>query len=72
LLAQTSVSNDALVLLAAYGCELHAQAALRAQTAFGSRGMMAGDVIDGIGLAYDEFAERVMLANAEDAQESEA
>ena len=44
-------------LLCAFGCEVHGYAGSIAAERFGSRGVMATDVIDAIGLAVDAIEE---------------
>ena len=61
LLAQTPVANDDLPLLAAYACEVHGQAGRIAAQRLGSRGVMARDVIDAVGLAHDGFIAHVTM-----------
>ena len=61
LLAQTPVANDDLPLLAAYACEVHGHAGQIAAQRFGSRGVMAGDVIDAVGLAQDWLVAHVTM-----------
>jgi NAD(P)H-hydrate epimerase len=58
------LDNGELSLTCALACELHAYAAMLAAQRFGSRGVMAGDIIDCAGLAVDAVEERVMLADA--------
>ena len=65
LLAREGIDGSELPLLAALACEIHGQAALFATERYGSRGMMAGDVIDMIGLAVDAIEERAMMAGME-------
>lgn len=65
LLTRESVEGPDLPLLAALACEIHGQAALFAAERYGSRGVMAGDLIDCIGLAVDVLEEHVMMAGLE-------
>lgn len=65
LLARGSVEETSLPLLAALACEIHGYAGLLATERYGSRGVMAGDVIDLIGLAVDAVEERAMVAGVE-------
>ena len=65
LLARGEVDGTDLPLLAALACEIHGHAALMAAERYGSRGVMAGDVIDMIGLAVDAIEERAMMAGLE-------
>ena len=62
LLAQIAVANEDIALLAALACEIHAYAGTIAAEHFGSRGVMAGDVIDVIGVAADTLTEQIMVA----------
>lgn len=62
LLAQQPVANEDLVQLAALACEIHAYAGTIAMEHFGVRGVMAGDIIDALGIASDTLAEQVMYA----------
>lgn len=48
-----STDTDNLALLASLACEVHGCAASIAQERFGTRGVMAGDLIDVVGLALD-------------------
>jgi NAD(P)H-hydrate epimerase len=65
LMAQTPVEATDLPLLAAFACEIHGQAALMAAERYGSRGVMAGDLLDYLGLARDALEERSMMAGLE-------
>lgn len=62
MLAREDIEGSDLPLLAALACEIHGQAALLAAERYGSRGVMAGDVIEMVGLAVDAIEERSMLA----------
>ena len=53
-----------LALLAAYVCEVHAYAGSLATGRVGSRAVMAGDVIDVIGIAADAVDEHVAYPEA--------
>ena len=67
LLAQGLADGDAienLPLVAALACEVHAYAGSIAAERYGSRGVMAGDVIEAIGLASDTLAEHIMFPDA--------
>ncbi|MEE8704518.1 MAG: NAD(P)H-hydrate dehydratase [Olsenella sp.] len=50
--------EEGLPLVCAMACEVHGEAARRASKRFGSRGVMAGDVIEELGLATDAVEER--------------
>ena len=58
-LAQRGGEDEDLALLAAYVCEVHAYAGSLAVERLGSRAVMAGDVIDVIGIASDAVDEHV-------------
>lgn len=61
LLAHEQPDDASLPLLAAFACEIHGHAALLAAERYGSRGVMAGDVIEMIGLSVDALEERSMM-----------
>lgn len=65
LLARGEVDNSDLPLLAALASEIHGCAGLMAAERFGTRGVMAGDVIELVGLATDAIEERAMMAGLE-------
>ena len=58
-LAQHRGEDVDLALLAAYVCEVHAYAGSLAAERVGTRAVMAGDVIDVIGIASDAVDEHV-------------
>lgn len=62
-LAQAAATGDEVdpVLLAAYVCEVHGYAGTLAAERWGSRAVMAGDLIDVLGIASDAMAEHVAL-----------
>ena len=64
--AQLSRCADAesLPVLTALACEIHGYAGSLAQERFGSRGVMAADIIDVIGLASDAVEEHAAYAGA--------
>jgi NAD(P)H-hydrate epimerase len=64
LMTRTDLALDELPLVSALACEIHAYAGMLAAQRFGSRGVMAGDIIDCVGLAVDAAEERIMLADA--------
>jgi NAD(P)H-hydrate epimerase len=66
MLARSSAENDALPLLCALACEAHDQAAAIAAERYGSRGVMAGDIIDAIGLAIDDLERQVAFDDDEE------
>ena len=57
LLAQSGGRSDNLPLLCAFGCEIHGYAGSIAAERLGSKGVMATDVIDAIGIATDAIEE---------------
>lgn len=59
LLSQVKVANGSLALLCALGCEIHGYAGSVAAERFGSRGVIARDVIDAVGIASDTLFERI-------------
>jgi NAD(P)H-hydrate epimerase len=65
LLARDQSEEIDLTLLSALACEIHGQAALLAAEQRGSRGVMAGDVIDMVGLAVEAVEERSIMAGLE-------
>lgn len=68
-LATTKIGTEGLPLLSALACEIHGQAGAIAAGRFGSRGVMATDVIDAIGLAADAIEEQVALLDVPTATE---
>lgn len=62
-LAKTAgmVENENLPLLCSFACEVHGIAGAIAAERFGSRGVMAGDVVDAVGLAVDMLEEQASL-----------
>ena len=69
LLASAS-DTDALPMLASLACEVHGCAASIAQARFGSRGVMAADIIDTVGLAVDAVEDRAAFSDADDDADS--
>ncbi len=65
LLAREQIEGTDLPLLAALACEIHGQAGLLASERYGSRGVMANDIISMIGLAVDAVEERSMMSGLE-------
>lgn len=57
LLAGSNARQQDLPLLAALACEIHGYAAALAAERYGSRGVMAGDIIEAIGVARDALEE---------------
>ena len=64
-LAQTVDQAPSLPLMAALVCEIHGYAGSVAAERLGSRGVMASDLIDSIGLAADAIEERAALSGYE-------
>ena len=64
-LAQHAGEDVDLALLAAYVCEVHAYAGTLAAGRMGSRAVMAGDVIDVIGIAADAVDEHVAFPDGD-------
>ncbi|MGN0287793.1 MAG: NAD(P)H-hydrate dehydratase [Atopobiaceae bacterium] len=62
-LAKTAgqLENDSLPLLCSLACEIHGQAGQIAARKYGSRGVMATDIIDAVGLATDAVEEQASL-----------
>lgn len=69
LLARGS-DTGALPMLASLACEVHGCAASIAQERFGSRGVMAADIIDTVGLAVDAVEDRAAYSDADDDADS--
>ena len=55
------VENENLPLLCSLACEIHGYAATIATRDFGTRGVMAGDVADAVGLAVDMIEEQASM-----------
>ncbi len=72
LLARTPKDIEDLPLIASLGCEIHAVAGNRAAKKHGSRGVMATDIIEEIGLAADELEDHVESLLAGDQGEYES
>jgi len=70
MLAQTAGKFDDYPLLCALACEIHGYAGSIAAERFGSRGVMATDIIDAIGLASDAVEEHVTFPDADGAAEA--
>lgn len=58
--AAGKVDESELPLLCAFACEVHGCAGALAAERFGSRGVMAGDVVDALGLATDVIEQRAV------------
>lgn len=65
LMARERLDGSDLPLLSALACEIHGQAALLAAERYGSRGVMAGDLLDQIGLAADAVEQRAVMSGLE-------
>ena len=52
-------------LLCSYACEVHGYAASLAAQTYGSRGAMAGDIIDEVGVAVDALEEHILMPDIE-------
>lgn len=61
------LDSDHLPLLCAMACEVHGYAGAIAAERYGSRGVMAGDVADAVGLACDAVVERASFVGDFDA-----
>lgn len=70
-LAKTAgqLDNENIPLLCALACEIHGQAGQIAARKYGSRGVMATDVIDALGLATDAVEERASVPDMQDEDE---
>ena len=60
------VETESLPTLTAFACEVHGYAASIAQERFGTRGVMAADIIDCVGLAVDAVEDRAAFSGADD------
>ena len=65
-LAQRASEGTDLALLAAFVCEVHGYAGSLAAEHMGTRGVMATDLIDVIGLAVDAVEEHAMYPESDD------
>lgn len=70
-LLSRGVETENLPTLAALACEVHGCAASIAQERFGSRGVMAADIIDSVGVALDAVEDRATFSGADIAPEAE-
>ena len=61
LIAQTAGEVSDIALLAAMACEIHAEAARISAARRGTCGVMAGDLVDVLGLARDEVETHAMM-----------
>lgn len=66
-----SADTPNLTLLSALACEVHGCAASIAQERYGSRGVMASDLIEVVGLALDAIEDHAAYYGAADAEISE-
>ena len=65
------IETENLPTLTALACEVHGCAASIAQERFGSRGVMAADIIDSVGVALDAVEDRATFSGADIAPEAE-
>lgn len=63
LLARSGKDTEALPMLASLACEIHGCAASFAQERYGSRGVMAADIIEAVGLAVDAVEDRAAFGD---------
>lgn len=70
-LLSRGVETENLPTLTALACEVHGCAASIAQERFGSRGVMAADIIDSVGVALDAVEDRAAFSGADIAPEAE-
>ena len=70
-LLSRGVETENLPTLTALACEVHGCAASIAQERFGSRGVMAADIIDSVGVALDAVEDRAAFSGAGIAPEAE-
>ena len=70
-LLSRGVETESLPTLTALACEVHGCAASIAQERFGSRGVMAADIIDSVGVALDAVEDRATFSGADIAPEAE-
>lgn len=70
-LLSRGVETENLPTLTALACEVHGCAASIAQERFGSRGVMAADIIDSVGVALDAVEDRATFSGADVALEAE-
>ena len=65
------VAAESLPTLTAFACEVHGCAASIAQEHYGTRGVMAADIIDSVGLAVDAVEDRAAFSGADMGSEPE-
>lgn len=70
-LLSRGIETENLPTLTALACEVHGCAASIAQERFGSRGVMAADMIDSVGVALDAVEDRATFSGADIAPEAE-
>ncbi len=70
-LLSRGIETENLPTLTALACEVHGCAASIAQERFGSRGVMAADIIDSVGVALDAVEDRATFSGADVALEAE-
>lgn len=64
-------AGESLPTLTAFACEVHGCAASIAQERYGTRGVMAADIIDSVGLAVDAVEDRAAFSGADMGSEPE-
>ena len=69
-LLSRGIETENLPTLTALACEVHGCAASIAQERFGSRGVMAADIIDSVGVALDAVEDRATFSGADIAPEA--
>lgn len=70
-LLSRGIETENLPTLTALACEVHGCAASIAQERFGSRGVMAADIIDSVGVALDAVEDSATFSGADIAPEAE-
>ena len=70
-LLSRGIETENLPTLTALACEVHGCAASIAQERFGSRGVMAADIIESVGVALDAVEDRATFSGADIAPEAE-
>ena len=63
-LARSNVDNEDIPVLCSLACEVHGYAGSIAAERFGSRGAMARDIIDALGLAEDALEEQMAFPDS--------
>ncbi|WP_028263777.1 bifunctional ADP-dependent NAD(P)H-hydrate dehydratase/NAD(P)H-hydrate epimerase [Atopobium fossor] len=65
-LAHNKPEGTHLPLLCAFACEVHGTASVMAEARYGSRGVMASDLIDSLGLAIDQLESQAAMPQGMD------